>query len=277
MGEDKLFRRMRYLRYADDFLIGIIGSKKDCIQIRAKIFEILQDKFKLTLNLDKTKISHASTDGAYFLGHNVRISDISKHKITYLQRGNRKVLTRLVSRPILDAPTNKIIEKLALAGYCKTSGNPTRCGRLIHEPLYEIINKYLALQRGLLNYYNQSSNYGRFAARIHYILKYSCALTFASKLRLKTLKKVFKRFGKNLTVFLDKNKGSKISYSKISYRKPRRTVNTKIFDPLKYISESAKFMKRSNSLLNAICSLCLAFEQIEVHHVRHLRKNKSKN
>ena len=146
MGEDKLFKRMRYIRYADNFLIGIIGSKEDCVQVRTKITEILQTEFRLTLNLDRTKILHASTDGAYFLGHNIRISDVSKHKVTYLQRGNRKVLTRLASKLILDAPTNKVIERLALAGYCKKSGNPTRCGRLIHKPLQEIINRYLTLQ-----------------------------------------------------------------------------------------------------------------------------------
>ena len=276
LGRDKSFKRMEYIRYADDFLIGIIGSKEDCVQVKKKISKILWNEFKLTLNLNKTKISHASKDGAYFLGHNIYISDMSKHKVTYVKRGNQNVLTRLVSRPILNAPINKIIEKLALIGYCKKSGNPMRCSRLIHESLYEIINKYLILQRGLLNYYSQSSNYGRFAARIYYILKYSCALTFASKLKLKTLKKVFKKFGENLTVIIDKNKKYQ-SYPKISYKKPRKKVSTKIFDPMKYIVESVKFVKRSNLLLNKVCSLCSSSNQIEIHHIKHLRKEKSKD
>ena len=243
LGKDKIFKRIRYTRYADNFLIGVIGSKEDCFQIRKDLSELLKAKFKLTLDLDKTKISHASTDGAYFLEHNIYISSVNRQKVIYLQRESPKRLTEPVGRPIINAPIDKIIRRLFLAGYCKKTGNPTRCGKLIHEPLHEIINTYLALQRELFNYYSQASNYNRLVTRIHYVLKYSCALTFASKLGLKTLKKVFKRFGKDLTVFIDGTKNKKIAYPKISYQKTK--INSKIIYPLEHTIGKAKFTKRS--------------------------------
>ena len=209
VAEDIYFKKMVYIRYANSFLIGVIGSKKDCAQIKIKIAKIFQNIFQLTLNLDKIKILHASTDGVYFLRYNICIPDVNKHKVMYLQKRNSK---NLILQPIIEAPTNEVIKKLAQAGYCKKSGNPTRCGKLIHKPLHEIIKVYLQCQEELLNYYKQASNYKHFAVKIHHILKYSCALTFASKLKLKTLKKVFKKFGKNLTVFIDKDKKNWVMY-----------------------------------------------------------------
>nr|AIY34290.1 hypothetical protein [Grateloupia taiwanensis] len=219
-------KKFKWIRYADNFLIGVTGSKDDCFQTQKRIFEILQNNFKLTLNLKKIEMTHASTDGVYFLGYNIYTLDMSKNKTK-----NSKTFLNSASKIIMNAPTKKIIQKLALNGYCKNSGNPTRCGRLVHEPLHEIINKYLILQQDLFNYYSIASNYRQFVGRIHYILKYSCALTFASKLKLKTLKKVFKKFGGDLTVFVGEGKKRRISYPKISHGKHKKEANAKFFKP----------------------------------------------
>lgn len=243
MKDDQNFKRMKYVRYADDFLVSIVGSKKDCVIIRKLISNILETDFKLNHNLDKTKIFHAVTDGAYFLGHKIRISDINKHKTKYLHKDGRKILARVVSRPMLDAPIDKIVGKLAEKGFCKKNGNPTRNGRFIHEPLQNIIRSYRELERGLLNFYGTASNYGRVSARIHYILKYSCALTFASKLKLGTLKKVFSKFGKNLTILYE-DKKVLASYPTPSYKKPARRTSTKISNPFDYIEKVSKIVKR---------------------------------
>lgn len=34
---DEQYRRLKYVRYADDFLIGVIGSKADCEAIKADL------------------------------------------------------------------------------------------------------------------------------------------------------------------------------------------------------------------------------------------------
>nr|YP_010881006.1 hypothetical protein QU394_mgp22 [Grateloupia cornea]WIA66124.1 hypothetical protein [Grateloupia cornea] len=216
-NSNKKPKQTGYARFGNNFLIGITGSKNDCIQIKKNIFKTLQNDFKLILTLKKIKITHASTDGVYFLGYNIRTSFVNKTK--NLQQKNHKIVTSLTNKLIMDAPIKKVVEKLALSGYCKTSGNPMRCGRLIHKPLHIITNEYSTLQLRLLNYYSMASNYKRFARRVYYILKHSCALTFASKLKLKTLKKVFKKFGKDLAIFSDKEKKNRIPYPKISCTK----------------------------------------------------------
>nr|YP_009132703.1 hypothetical protein [Bangia fuscopurpurea]AKA66467.1 hypothetical protein [Bangia fuscopurpurea] len=233
VGNDSNFKRMKYVRYADDFLIGVIGSKADCEGIRTRIEDVLKKEFLLKLNIEKTKITNAKQDCAFFLGHNIHISVPFKDKTQYLpKRGNKPV--RITSRPLLDAPIDKIVSKLGSVGYCKTDGTPTRFGKLLHEPLAEIIHRYKTLQNGLLNYYSMANNYGRLSARIHWTLKYSCALTIASKMKLGTLKKVFKHYGANLEV---KNEKGEIiqCFPKISYSRPKDPIKTKMFDPIYYI------------------------------------------
>nr|YP_009488807.1 hypothetical protein [Grateloupia filicina]AWD77488.1 hypothetical protein [Grateloupia filicina] len=202
-------KKLKWVRHADNFLIGIAGSKDDCLQIQKRILEIFQKDFKLILNLKKIEMTHASTDGVYFLGYNIYTWNMGKDRTK-----NSKALLNSTNKIVINAPIKEVIKRLALNGYCKNSGNPTRCGRLVHEPLHEIISKYLTLQQNLFSYYSMASNYKQLAGRIHYILKYSCALTFASKLKLKTLKKVFKKFGRDLTVFVDEEKKRRISYPK---------------------------------------------------------------
>ena len=68
-----------------------------------------------------------------------------------------------------------------------------------------------------------ANNFGRFAARIHWILRYSCALTIATKMKLKTLNKVFSKYGKNLSV--KDEKGSSVTWyetPKGYYKRPKK-------------------------------------------------------
>jgi Type II intron maturase/Reverse transcriptase (RNA-dependent DNA polymerase) len=226
LNVDENLKKMKYIRYADNFLIGIVGSKENCTIILNRIIVLLENEFKLNNNLKKFKISHAIKDGTEFLGHKIFISDVSNQKKKYTNRNNHKVLTRVVSRLMTNAPIEKIINKLALNGFCKASGKPIQVGRLIHKPLHEIIRSYKKLECSLLDFYSLASNYGRFVSKIHYILKYSCALTFASKLKLKTLKKVFNKFGRNLIVY-STNKKVIEWYPIPSYSKPKKFIEIK--------------------------------------------------
>lgn len=275
MGEDTHFKRMKYVRYADDFLIGVIGSKADCEEIKSNIAAILLKEFFLELNLEKTKITNAKQNSAFFLGYKVHISLPTKDRIQYLpKRGNK--LARLSSRPLLDAPIEKIVLKLNSVGYCKTDGTPTRFGKFLHAPLIEIIYKYKSLQNGLLNYYSMANNYGRLSARIHYILKYSCALTIASKMKLGTLKKVFGHYGANLEI---KNEKGMIiqNYPKIPYSRPKDPIKTKIFDPIGYIEKSSTYSKRSLVTFGQACMICGRLDTIEMHYVNKLKNCSSKD
>jgi len=59
-----------YCRYADDFLVIVKGTKAQAETIREECRAVLEDKLLLTLNMEKTKITHVN-DGFVFLGHRI--------------------------------------------------------------------------------------------------------------------------------------------------------------------------------------------------------------
>ena len=271
MPKDPLFKRFRYVRYADDFIIGIIGSHNDCVKIKSDLIKILQEELNLELNLVKTKITHAQTDSAFFLGHKIHITPPSKQKRQYIQLSRGKTLVRKTTRPIFDGPIDKIVSKLEDKGFSRKGGNPTKCGRLIHLQPCQIIKYYRSVENGILNFYSMANNYGRLTGRIHYILKYSCALTIASKLRLRTLKKTFSKYGKNLTI-KDDNGKIIMDYPTPSYKRSKKNLRKINVQPFDLIDQLAKRVNKGTLDLKGPCIVCGSRVNIEVHHVKHIRK-----
>lgn len=268
---DPDWKRMYYFRYADDFIIGVDASKDDCIKLKNEINHFLQTKLNMVLNLDKTKITNAQKEIAKFLGYGIHKTVMSKMPIRIDKLGR---LRRITPRPILDAPIKDIVTRLIERKYATKAGKPTRNARFINHQLSDIINHYRAVERGILNYYSLANNYGNLAARVHFILKYSCVLTIASKMKLKTKKKVFKKYGKDLKILNDKGKII-TSYPTLSYKKPRKTINLKRFEE-DFIEKIDTRVNRGRKDLKGPCVVCGSSENIEVHHVRSLRKRPRK-
>lgn len=131
------------------------------------------------------------------------------------------------------------------------------------------------MERGLLNYYSIAANYSQFSARIHYILKYSCILTLASKLRLGTKAKVIKRFGIGLKI-PGPNEGDIVAeYPTPSYKRPKARKEWKDFDPTESIDTLVIRKWRSQKITTPFCSLCGKEGPVEMHHLRTLRKQKT--
>ncbi len=192
---------LAYVRQIDNLLIGVIGSKDDSLKVRADLKNFLADKLKLELHEDKKLVTHAVTGRVRFLGQDLHITPQGSRRVT--KRSKPKQIKEEVapSRIQSEAPIKVIVNCLKDRGFCKgQQGNPTRVGKLIYLSETEILAYYRAVEDGLLNYYSLASNQGRFAARIHYILKQSCILTLASKLRIGTKAKVIKRFGLGLRI-----------------------------------------------------------------------------
>jgi len=269
---DPNWKRMYYFRYADDFIIGVDASKKDCIKLKNKINHFLQTELNMVLNLDKTKITNAQKEIAEFLGYGIHKTIMSKTPIRIDKLGR---LCRIVPRPILDALIKDIVKRLIERKYATKAGKPKRNARFINHQLSDIINHYRAVERGILNYYSLANNYGNLAARVHFILKYSCVLTIASKMKLKTKKKVFKKYGKDLKILNDKGKII-TSYPTVSYKRPRKIPNSvKRFEE-DFIEKIDTRVNRGRKDLKGPCVVCGSSENIEVHHVRSLRKRPQK-
>ena len=79
---------MFYVRYVDDFLIGVVGSKETCKKIREEIKIFLEKQLAMTLNIDKTRIIHTTTEKSLFLGYDITCTPKSKMPIGYDSRKN---------------------------------------------------------------------------------------------------------------------------------------------------------------------------------------------
>lgn len=275
-AHDRNFIRLHYVRYADDFIMGLNGPRIYCEQIVGECRIFLFEQLKLTLNAEKTKITHSQLDSANFLGYRVHKTKLSKMKISYNSKGK---LTRRTTNTILDGPIDLIVKKLKERGFTNKYGSPTRNKRFINHPLYDMVEHYKMVERGILQYYKSASNYGRVAARIHYILKYSCALTIASKMKLNSLRRVFNKYGKNLNI---KNKSGNVitSYPTADYRRPKKFIMVPVLDYSSleaYIDQYDKRIQRGRKDLKGPCVLCGSNEKIEIHHVRKLSKIKRKD
>jgi len=271
LHNDSSYKRLKYVRYADDFLIGIIGSRKDCVVIRDSIHVFLLKELKLNLNLEKTQITHARDDSAHFLGTDVKITPLEKRPLRIVTRGNSTLKMKSNTRPLLMAPIKKLVDKLTEKGFAKNGGKPTRNARFLHFDTNQIVNHFKQIWLGLSVYYSFADNYGSLG-RIHYILKYSCVLTLASKLKLKTAKRVFIKFGKDIFI---RDSDNKIiaSFPNVPLAKPNKFYTTQLseINPMNRLEKLSKATFRSKSVLSNPCIVCGSFEKIEMHHVRKLR------
>lgn len=174
---DTNFRRVKYVRYADDFLVGVIGDKATAKRIKQEISNFLKITLKLRLNDNKTKITNAKHQEAHFLGFR-----ITKFK-PFL-------------RILMD--TEKLISKLKDNGMCDEHGYPKAMTKMQNVPIQDIIKYANQVLRGLL-YGNQGCHNFYKAWRIQYIIQYSTAKTIARKFDI-SMKATFRKYGDRLTV-----------------------------------------------------------------------------
>jgi len=195
--DDPSFRRMHYVRYADDFIITIIGSKKEALEIKNNCAEFLRG-LKLTLSEEKTLITNPS-DNIPFLGYLIQKSPRQKFQYSRTYAGRlRKISAIRGGQVFLKADTPKVIKKLHERGFCQKNGYPIPNFILLSETQYGTIIKVSYILRGLASYYKLARNYRDFMSRINYILRYSTAKLFAAKFRLRSIAKVFAIAGKDL-------------------------------------------------------------------------------
>lgn len=218
LWNDPNFKSMKYVRCVNNFLFGVIGSKSECMKLQLKMKEFLEKELKITFNINKIKITHNSKNSALFLGYSIYITKFRKRTIKYNTIGK---LIQTTPSPQLDGPIDLIVKRLREKGFANKENNPTRNGKFIHLSLADLVNHYKTIERKILNYYGFANNYERIAVRVHYILKYSCALTIASKMKLRTLRKVFSKYGGNLNI---KDGDGKIiaKYPTVSYKRPHK-------------------------------------------------------
>lgn len=296
-GNDENFKRMYYVRYADDFLIGISGSKEDAVTIRQHLAEFLFDNQNMALSMEKTKITHFLSP-VKFLGVDIKNTVFTKYPRRYIVRKGIKKLVTFKTRPQQLAPISHICNKLVANKYAKLRGKivvPTRVGRLIHYPIYMIIDHFTSMLKGLVNYYTFTNNFTKFKARMYYQQKYSCAQTICSKMKLRTQRKTFHKFGPDLKVNLDTDVEDKFRSKSTSVINGQKDKKKKVMSFPKYESFKRKSIlkldynynpesiirlltishPRSRKLLESSnCIVCGATNNIEMHHINSIKTMK---
>jgi group II intron reverse transcriptase/maturase len=166
---DPRYRRLRYLRYADDHILGFTGPKAEAEQIKAELTRFLRETLRLELNQDKTLISHARTQPARFLGYHI----IAQHCDTKITRGRRSANGAIALR----VPPDVI--KAKTAPY-RRRGKPWHRSRLQNLDDYDIIRIYGAEYRGITGYYLLAQDVWRLT-RLCWYAETSMLKTLAAK------------------------------------------------------------------------------------------------
>jgi len=261
---DPGYRRLRYLRYADDELLGFSGPKAEAEEIKERLTQFLRDDLKLELSQDKTLITHARTRAARFLGYDI----ITQHG-THVSRGRRTV-----NGPIgLRVPPDVI--KAKKAPYLKR-GKPAHRSAWIKESDHTIVSAYGAIYRGIVQYYLLAGNVFRLN-RLQWVMETSMLRTLAAKHNSSVSKMAKKHKAKTetpegvRTCFEAKveRQGRKPLVARFGGIPLKRKKQAVITDrqPSEVTYPQRELIKR---LLHGRCELCASTDDIHVHHVARL-------
>lgn len=255
---DPEYRRLRYIRYADDFCLGLAGPKQDAEAIKQDLQQFLRDSLKLELSEEKTLITHATTEPARFLGYEI----IVQHQDTKHDHHGRRSVNGAVA---LRVPPAVIQEK------------PRRRAELLLESDFNIISRYQAEYRGFVQYYQLAQNVS-WLWKVHRAMQLSLLKILAGK-HQSSVGKMIRRYHTTITlpegtyVCLQvqvERKGKQplvARFGGIPLRRQTQAVLTHGPTSITRRPERNDLLKR---LLADTCELCQSTEHIEVHHIRKL-------
>ena len=166
---DPGFRRLRYVRYCDDHLLGFTGPRAEAEEIKTRLGAFLREELKLELSQEKTLITHARTGAARFLGYEIIVQH-ADHKVTGKRRSANGVVGLRVPRDVIKAKCGPYLHR----------GKPGRLSRLVNDDDHTIVRTYGAEYRGLAEYYLLAGDAFRLN-RLEWVMKTSMLKTLACK------------------------------------------------------------------------------------------------
>lgn len=262
---DPDYRRLRFVRYADDWLLGLIGTREEAEQIKEQVKTFLHEELKLELSDEKTLITHARTEAARFLSYQISASQDDTRQ-TKKKRSVNGVMRLRVPPDLLRKNCQK---------YQKHNKSIHR-KELTNNTAYSIVAQYQSEFRGFAEYYQLANDLHRLNS-LKWIMEQSLAKTLATKLKA-TVKKVHKKFGTTWIVDGKLYKGFQVTIPREG-KDPliakwggiplKRRLQAILNDhpPLIWPSRS-ELEKR---LLADTCELCGSADRVEVHHIRALK------
>ena len=275
---DGSYRRLKYIRYADDFILGVIGSKEDALRIKEDIKSFLSESLALELSEEKTLITHTGKS-AKFLGYEITVT-----RNNHQRRDVRGCLRRTYGKRVrLNVSMATLRDKLLEYGAMeiklrngKEIWKPKCRSGLIFNDDLEILDRYNRETVGFCNYYLIANN----CVVLHnfrYIMEYSMYKTFAGKYR-STVRKINKKYrlSKLFTVkYEQKGVIKSRTFYKTSFKR-RTTAFNGSCDIEPYSIADVSRTNLTDRLKAEKCELCGATGKLIMHHVRNLKDLKGK-
>lgn len=267
-------KRFTHVRYADDWLVGVCGTKLECEELKAEISDFLSSELKLALSDEKTLITHSS-EKVRFLGYDISVRRNQEVKGHRMKSGTwRKSRTLHMSVALTIPHKDKIESFLFAKGVIRQKPDGTfqsihRSG-LLNMADFEIVEQYNAEARGLCNYYNLACDYHTLDY-FCYLMEYSCLKTIANK--HKSSKSKIKRKYRNGTTWAVPYKVK----SGTNYVKPIKIADCKGGSASEVMYQKKRFDWKTTirQRLNAkVCELCSTenADLYEVHVIRNLNE-----
>ena len=264
---DPDYRRLHYVRYADDFLLGFTGPRAEAEAITATLRTYLAETLHLELSAAKTKITHGRTDAAAFLGYHVVVyQDDTKRDDT----GRRSINAGIGFRV---PPT---VLQRQRCRYMR-NGKPRARMECISNSDFSIVAQYQQEFRGLVNYYRHAYNLSKDLHTVEWMMEQSLVHTLARKFRV-SCRRIYHRYTTRITEGKTTTKVLQVTIPRegkpplvaqwggISLKWDHRAI---LDDTPSYVWNTRTEL--AERLLAQTCELCGGRTNIEVHHIRALK------
>jgi len=268
---DPNYRRLRYVRYADDFLLGFNGPKAEAEAIKKQLRAFLQKELKLELSEEKTLITNARKEAARFLGYEV---------VVHQDNSKRYISPQAVHRRSINGTIGLRIPRDVLEARCndyKRGGKVVHRKNLLFESDFTIMTIYQAIFRGIANYYRLAYNMHRLD-KLSWVMETSLLKTLANK------------HGTSMTAIANKYRATIVvsdkKYTGLQIKIPREekqplvatwggvSLAWDIGATLEELFPAIHYRGRTElvqRLLAGVCELCGNTKDVEMHHVRAMK------
>ena len=271
-------KKIKYVRYADDFLIAVNGNRQDCEKIKQELTEFISTTLKMELSQEKTLITHSNTP-ARFLGYDVRVRRDQQIK----PKGKFK--TRSMNNKVeLSIPFKDKIEKFLFSnGIVKQRSDngklePIHRPQLLNRTDLEIVTIYNAELRGICNYYGFASNFNKLIY-FNYLMEYSCLKTLAGKHRSKVskIRAMYKDgTGKWAIPYETKTGIKKMYFANYADCKGKKFTDIVPQTAKNYSHDVTTLESRLKAKICEVCG-CTENDRYEIHHVNKVKNLKGKS
>jgi group II intron reverse transcriptase/maturase len=263
---DPGYRRLHYVRYADDILLGFAGPKAEAEEIKRRLAQFLRDDLKLELSETKTLITHARTGTARFLGYEITIQHANR-TITGGRRAANGSIRLRVPRDVIKAKCAPYMSR----------GKPERRPVLLNDEDHSIISRYGAEYRGIVQYYLMAGDVYRLD-RLHWVMVTSLLKTLAGKYD-SSVSKMARRYGATIETPHGPYRCIQVSVERGEGRKPLvatfggiplRRQKFAILRDREPVPATARRKELVHRLLAGRCELCGQADEVRVHQIRKL-------